>query len=67
MSAADAGFGAYRQEDEQVPTEELVRRQGVHPIRSVDELARDGIFESDDELTEFLAEVRAMRGAGLSS
>jgi hypothetical protein len=39
----------------------------VRPIESVDELARDGIFESDEELAEFLAEVRAMRNASLSS
>jgi hypothetical protein len=44
-----------------IPTEELARRQGVRPIASVDELARDDVFESDQELDEFLAFVTAMR------
>jgi hypothetical protein len=67
MSTSSADHGAYPQDEGQVPVEELARRQGVRPIRSVDELARDGIFESDEELEEFLDEVRAMRGASLSS
>jgi len=67
MSASSADHGAYPRDEGQVPVEELARRQGVHPIKSVDELARDGIFESVGELEEFLAEVRAMRRASLSS
>ena len=67
MSASSADHGAYPQDDNDVPIEELARRQGVRPIKSVDELARDGIFESVGELEEFLAEVRAMRRASLSS
>ena len=35
--------------------EELARRQGVRPIDSVEELAVPGVFESDEELDEFLA------------
>jgi transcriptional regulator with XRE-family HTH domain len=66
MSADSADYGAYPEDEGQVPVEELARRQGVRPIKSVDELARDGIFESDEELEEFLAEIRAMRGASLS-
>ena len=49
-----------------VPAEELARRQGVKPIASVDELARPGTFESDDELDEFLADLYASRKAGLA-
>jgi hypothetical protein len=33
-----------------VPAEEQVRRQGVRPIESVDELAFPGVWESDQEL-----------------
>jgi hypothetical protein len=44
-----------------VPVEELARRQGVQPIGSADELARDDVFETDAELDEFLAFVTAMR------
>ncbi|MEV4121392.1 hypothetical protein [Micromonospora sp. NPDC049645] len=49
---------------EHVPAEELARRQGIQPIASVDDLARPGLFESDDELDEFLADLYASRRAG---
>ena len=51
---------------EHVPVEELLRRQGVRPIESVDELARPDLFESDEELAEFLAMVYADRHTGLA-
>lgn len=40
--------------------EEQARRKQVRPIESVDELRAD-VFESDDELDEFLADLRAFR------
>jgi hypothetical protein len=66
MSASSADHGAYPQDEGQLPVEELARRQGVRPIKSVDELARDGIFKTDEELDEFLAEIRAMRRSSLT-
>jgi hypothetical protein len=51
---------------EHVPVEELLRRQGVRPIASVDELARPDLFESDEELDEFLAYIYASRHTGLA-
>jgi hypothetical protein len=51
---------------EHVPVAELARRQGVRPIKSVDELARPDLFESDEELDEFLAMVYADRHTGLA-
>ncbi len=45
-----------------VPAEELARRKGLRPIESVDELARPGLFESD----EFPADVYASRRAGMA-
>jgi hypothetical protein len=50
---------------EHLPVEELARRQGVRPIKSVDELACPDLFESDEELDEFISFVRASRRAGL--
>lgn len=38
----------------------------VHPIRSVDELAAPAVFESEEELEDFLVAVRADRGADLA-
>ena len=51
---------------EHVPVEELARRQGVRRIKSVDELARPDLFESDEELDEFLADLYASRHTGLA-
>lgn len=51
---------------EHVPVEELLRRQGIRPIESVDELACPDLFESDDELDEFIAFVRTSRNAELA-
>jgi hypothetical protein len=51
---------------EHVPVAELARRQGVGPIASVDDLACPDLFESDEELAEFLADLYASRHAGLA-
>lgn len=46
-----------------VSAEELVRRQGARPITSVAAMARPDLFETDEELDEFLAEVYEARRA----
>ncbi|MFI5927982.1 hypothetical protein ACIA3K_18580 [Micromonospora sp. NPDC051543] len=51
-------------EAEHVPAEELARRQGIRPVTSVDDLARPDLFESDDELDEFLTDLYTSRRAG---
>ncbi len=51
---------------EHVPAAELVRRQGVRPIRSVDEQVYPDAFESDEELDEFLTDLYASRHTGLA-
>ena len=40
-----------------VSAEDQVRQQGIQPIASVDELAFPGVWESDEELDEFLADL----------
>ena len=49
---------------EHVPAAELARRQGVRPVNSLDDLARPDLFESDEELDDFLTDVYASRRAG---
>ncbi len=49
-----------------VSVEELARRQGVRPVESVEDMARPDIFESDEELEEFIAHVYASRRADLA-
>jgi hypothetical protein len=51
---------------EHVPVEELLRRQGIRPIESVDELACPDLFESDEELDEFISFIHASRHTGLA-
>lgn len=46
--------------------EELLRTKAVQPIESAEDLACDGVFESDKELEEFLACTYAARRAGLA-
>lgn len=40
-----------------VPTDELVRRQGVPPLRSCKDLVHEDPFASDEEYTEFLRDL----------
>ncbi len=51
---------------DEVPVEELARRQGVRPVESVDDMARPGLFDSDEEWEEFLADLYASRRSGLA-
>jgi hypothetical protein len=51
---------------DEAPVEELARRQGVRPVESVDDMARPGLFDSDEEWEEFLADLYASRRSGLA-
>lgn len=46
--------------------EEQLRRKGVRPIQSVHDLACPDLFESDEELEEFLEFTYASRRAELA-
>ncbi len=48
-----------------MPAGEQVRRQGIQLIASVDELAFPGVWESDEELDDFLADLYASRRASM--
>ncbi len=50
---------------DEVPVEELARRQGIKPVESVDDMARPGLFDSDEEWEEFLADLYASRRSGM--
>ena len=58
MSVAD--FAEPERGSYSAELEEQAQRKGVHPIVSVDELRAD-VFESDEELDEFLADLEAFR------
>jgi hypothetical protein len=46
--------------------DEQVHRRGIRPILSVDDLARDDVFETDEELDAFLTHVYTERHANLA-
>ena len=46
--------------------EEQIRRRGIKPMSFPDEVPRDDVFESDEELEAFLAFVYAERHANLA-
>jgi len=46
--------------------DEQVRRRGLRPIASIDDLARDDVFESDEEIDAFIAFVYAERHSNLT-
>ncbi len=46
--------------------DEQVRSRGLRPVTSVEEMAREDVFESDEELDAFLAHVYAERHANLT-
>jgi hypothetical protein len=46
--------------------DEQVRRRGLKPITSVDDLVCDGIFDTDEELDEFLTYTYAARRSDLA-
>jgi hypothetical protein len=64
MTSISADFPTSWGTAEHVPAEELLRRQGIRPIKSVDELACPDLFESDDELDEFISFIHASRHTG---
>jgi hypothetical protein len=47
-----------------VSIEELARQQGVQPVESVDDMRVD-LWDSDEELEQFLDDLRASRQADL--
>jgi hypothetical protein len=46
--------------------DEQVRSRGLRPVACVEEMAREDVFESDEELDAFLAHVYAERHANLT-
>jgi hypothetical protein len=65
MSGEDYSW-IFRRLDRGAPSiDDIAHQRGVHPVDSVDDMRAD-IWESDDELAAFLADVRASRDANLA-
>jgi hypothetical protein len=63
--SSDAGQVPLGRSARHVPAAEQARRQGVRPIQTVEELVFPEVWESDEELDEFLADLYASRRAAL--
>lgn len=66
MTSASGQLPGFRPVDDFVPTDELVRHQGVRPMSSVHEFTLDDPFESDDEYAEFLTDLYTSRRSAVS-
>jgi hypothetical protein len=66
MTTSNAGYTGEPPGDRPESIEEQVRRKGIRPVDSVEDMAQDGVFESDEELEQFLAHVYAARHADLA-
>ena len=65
MSSIPEPTSPWSVEDE-VPTEELARRQGVRPIQNLETLAHPDAWESDQEFQDFLNDLYASRRSDAS-
>ena len=66
MTANSADYFGRPEHRGPLSVEELARRQGVSTVTTVEDLASDDIFETDEELNEFLTFVRERRNASLA-
>jgi hypothetical protein len=66
MTANNADYLGHSEHHGPLSVEELARRQGVSTITTVEDLASDDIFETDEELNDFLMFVREQRNASLA-
>jgi hypothetical protein len=58
-------FDGPRRKGRHESLDEQVRRLGLRPVMSLDDVARDDVFESDEEVDAFIAWCRAERQANL--
>ncbi len=66
MTTSNAEIPNEPRRRERLSLDEQARRQGVKPLRSGDDLIQPGMFDSEEELDEFLADLYASRRAGMA-
>jgi hypothetical protein len=65
MTTAPVDFEAFPPKPER-SIEELIREKRAEPLRSVEDFMEPGVFESDEEVDEFIVAVREWRNASLA-
>ena len=66
MTTSSAGYEGDSPGSRPESIEEQARRKGIRPVEHVEDMAQDGIFESDEEVEQFLAHVYAARHSDLA-
>jgi hypothetical protein len=66
MTTSGADYAGGSPETRPESIDEQIRRKGIRPVESIEDMAQDGVFESDEELEQFLAHVYAARHADLA-
>jgi hypothetical protein len=66
MTTTGADYAGESPEGRAESVDEQVRRKGIRPVESIADLAQPGIFDSDEELEEFLTHVYGARHADLA-
>jgi hypothetical protein len=61
MTTNSAGYAGESPGVRPESIDEQVKRKGIRPVESVENMAQDGVFESDEDLEQFLAHVYAAR------
>jgi hypothetical protein len=61
MTTKSAGYAGESPGARPESIDEQVKRKGIRPVESVEDMAQDGVFESDEDLEQFLAHVYAAR------
>lgn len=66
MTTSSADYTGESPESRPESIEEQVRRKGIRPVQVIEDMAQDGIFESDEEVEQFLDHVYAARRADVA-
>jgi hypothetical protein len=66
MTTSSADYTGESPESHPESIEEQIRRKGIRPVEFIEDMAQDGIFESDEEVEQFLAHVYAARHADVA-
>ena len=66
MTTNSAGYAEEPPDARPESIDEQVARKGIRPVESVEDMAQDGVFDSEEELEQFLAHVYAARHSDLA-
>lgn len=66
MATSSTDYAGESPETRPESVDEQVKRKGIRPVESIEDMAQDGVFESDEEVEQFLAHVYAARHADLA-